>query len=588
MKRSSSSTNIVGVSSLVVMVALVLHHRHHPPPSAFKSQHHQRFPSSPFVRQNHTEYSYRSSKSPDKGSTYSSLELPERSGNITSFFVSTFGRRIGGGDLVTATHHHQTTHFSNLNSQPRHDDDPSFSTTHPLNDNLYIIPEHLYPTFRTLPFRWQVFLTGIIVSVAIIWQRRLRLRQQQPFQPGSSNNNNNNTSSNYGQFFCCTLLLGMVLNMLLQELLLPPTRISAKELQNKHVLPSKLSRYEHVTIPGNDGDDDNFDNNDSSLGVHFLEYNNSHNTAFNQIYNYDAIYVNHGFGANALSWLPSLPTLVDALGARKGLGHDAVGLGFTDRPNNGAAYSFLFSAKIGNALLLLQQQQQQQQHYELMASNNTKATITATGGGGFVLMGHSMGSITTLQMALDLPREIPKRVILVSPALGYFPSSRVPSWFDATVVTPVVSMIVGSILNRPLQFTLRRVIGTQLTCFWKCLLQLLWGPTGLTDADVLRFKWHAIAAGWERGMIHLALSFLQPTGVTDDDLISQVLELPNTTIDVIVAAHDVVVPPRYVRSYLAPFQDKIGIVQLNNLGHDPHEEDVNLFVDTVSSLLAQR
>ena len=50
---------------------------------------------------------------------------------------------------------------------------------------------------------------------------------------------------------------------------------------------------------------------------------------------FDAVYVNHGFGALALSWLPAMPKLARAFGGSSAaalvLGHDAPGFGFTDR-----------------------------------------------------------------------------------------------------------------------------------------------------------------------------------------------------------------------------------------------------------------
>ena len=176
------------------------------------------------------------------------------------------------------------------------------------------------------------------------------------------------------------------------------------------------------------------------LGVHYLKYprdsndNSNNNININNAtgdssgYEFQAMYMNHGFGASSLSWLPALPKLTDTLRAKFGIGHDAVGFGFTERPSSDSNdddksyyYTPLGSASIGISLL---------RKYCLFSSS----TATSTGGGSpaatteptsvintndpIILFGHSMGSIATLHMALQLPRDVPKLIILCAPALG--------------------------------------------------------------------------------------------------------------------------------------------------------------------------
>jgi hypothetical protein len=93
------------------------------------------------------------------------------------------------------------------------------------------------------------------------------------------------------------------------------------------------------------------------LGVHWLELEyqqEQEQPSFtaDQNYTFQSIFVNHGFGASSLSWLPALPVLVQRLTAKVGLGHDAVAFGFTDRPSGSlVAYTSVASSHIGCELL---------------------------------------------------------------------------------------------------------------------------------------------------------------------------------------------------------------------------------------------
>jgi pimeloyl-ACP methyl ester carboxylesterase len=220
----------------------------------------------------------------------------------------------------------------------------------------------------------------------------------------------------------------------LQDIFLPPSRLSIETLRQQYFLPSSLSKYEQVKV--------SVPNSSRNLGVHYLEYSNT----TPQPKRFDAIYVNHGFGASSLSWLPALPSLVQRLGARVGLGHDAIGFGFTDRPDDVQLYTTGSSATIGTQLLLQN------------INSSPKAAVA--------LFGHSLGALTTLKMALKLPKETSKFIFLSAPALGL---SRVkkkkvstrqrPSLLRRVVLHPVGNGLRKAVAYPVGGYVLRRIVG---------------------------------------------------------------------------------------------------------------------------------
>ena len=239
------------------------------------------------------------------------------------------------------------------------------------------------------------------------------------------------------------LVFSAVSKAILQELLVPPSRISTPDLIQKFGLPSTLSQFQTLHISAA---------TPREQGVHYLQYDStptptSINSSSTTQFTFEAIYVNHGFGANSLSWLPVLPRLVDRMKAKRGLGHDATGFGFTDRPKRDPKtqshlhiYTPKGSSEIGNTLLLQQ----------AAVDESDKPVL---------LMGHSMGCLTTLHMATTLPNSMRKWVVLVSPALGVSPAERSKtnskkSWIPRRIKD--VGIAVVSVVGR---YALRRVVG---------------------------------------------------------------------------------------------------------------------------------
>jgi pimeloyl-ACP methyl ester carboxylesterase len=115
---------------------------------------------------------------------------------------------------------------------------------------------------------------------------------------------------------------------------------------------------------------------------------------------------------------------------------------------------------------------------------------------------------------------------------------------------------------------------------------MVWGdPKKLSQSDVLRFQWPSIGSGWERGLLNFARAQASPgPQETDAELLQKVLQLENTTVSVICGSKDRVISPSMVRKFFQPYP-QVRLVELEGLGHDPFEEDPELFLQTVEKLL---
>jgi hypothetical protein len=307
----------------------------------------------------------------------------------------------------------------------------------PDEPNLFEIPTSLHPIYRPLPTLAKVASTifSIFVAAASTWPDRTNVSWLQPLL--SFRTNRLRSFQKVLEFALKCAVTGLVTNLVTQEVFLSPSRISTAQLAANYHLPSALSRYEPlpVILP-----------NAGNLSIHWLEYHpkpESSSSLNATNFPFAALYVNHGFGASSLSWLPALPALVDQLGARVGLGHDAPGFGFTDRSDDIRSFTPQSSSNIASSLL--QSQLDRQQHDQADS---------------VILFGHSMGSITTLFMALSLPEEIQKQIVLVAPALGVSPQSnriiqvQFPKWSQ-----PAIRLIGKVIVDPPASFLLKRLVG---------------------------------------------------------------------------------------------------------------------------------
>ena len=172
--------------------------------------------------------------------------------------------------------------------------------------------------------------------------------------------------------------------------------------------------------------------------VYYLKYVPHLQSSVNNGTTFNAIYFNYRFGASSLSWLPSLTSITHKLNAKVSLAHDAVRFGLTQRPyitkdqsskkgrkrSNVIQYTFTVSATIGTALLSSYSSISDKKK-ESSISSVTPIEETLISSSSVTLFGHSMGCITTLHMALELPKTMEKEIFLVAPTL--FPTANVPS-----------------------------------------------------------------------------------------------------------------------------------------------------------------
>lgn len=123
--------------------------------------------------------------------------------------------------------------------------------------------------------------------------------------------------------------------------------------------------------------------------------------------------------------------------------------------------------------------------------------------------------------------------------------------------------------------------------FWRRGLEQVWfDKKKLTDSDVLRFQWPAVGRGWEDGILTFTRAMAQPPPMTDNQLLKQVVTPEaNAIVTVIVSRTDKVIPSKRMQKFLSPFEGKLQIVEMADVGHDPFEEDVEGFVSVVEELL---
>mmetsp|Transcript_1213 Transcript_1213/g.2452 ORF Transcript_1213/g.2452 Transcript_1213/m.2452 type:complete len:475 (-) Transcript_1213:791-2215(-) len=411
---------------------------------------------------------------------------------------------------------------------------------------LNYIPKTLSPIYKGVPWLLDISLIflSLWASAVTTWKRMTWLQPLAILKGWKAVP----TTGELVVFVTKAVLLSVFARTVIQDLFLPPSRVSMKSLLQQHFLPSSLSRYETLSVSGSDGKDE-------SIGVHFLEYANPTNNTSS----FDALYLNHGFGASSLSWLPVIPTLTKRLGARVCLGHDAAGFGFTDRPDDLGLYMTKGSGRIAANLLLKK------------TSSSTPKSVA--------LVGHSLGCLATLKMALELPEETSKLIVLCAPALGVRTPTSVQKekWW-----TGAATILRENLFYPVFGYTLRRAVGGKK--FWRRGLEAVWGDKSkLRDSDVLRFQWPSVGLGWERGLLEFTraqLSAFDEEDLQDDrTLLRRVMDMPNTKVMVILGGSDRVIPPGFSRKFFEDFG--LPVQEMVGLGHDPFEEKPEEFSDLV-------
>jgi len=465
--------------------------------------------------------------------------------------------------------------------------------------NVFNFPSSIFPEYQPLPLALKAMLGFLSL---LTWSKT-----------AASTNAANILNGRNIKFLLKSMISFIISTMLIQDIFYAPSRIDTAALARNNWLPSKLSCYSIVktSIPpqilGHEVDGHGQEPLDmDAMGVHFLEYENEkHNPDHD--YSFDAIYFNHGFGASSLSWLPAIPSLVNKLGGKVGLAHDAPGFGFTDRPPSSGRkgglvpYSSTGSAALGNALLA--------SRMSMSANMDTDTDSVSTAGKKkkVVLFGHSMGCASTLKMALSLPSDLDITVVLVAPALvGDFPkdenqkgaeeenpASRVKQSVQQLTSSqpPEIRLFFGSfiaalrrvILDPVIIYILRRIVGRKR--FWNDGLALAWGnPSLVSDTDAKRFQWPSIGRGWESGLLSFTRSRIASTCAYkggEIQLLSDVLDSPHTKVVICHGTSDPIVPLSMTKKIIDHFQGRVSFIPLEGQGHDPFEEKVDDFVNSV-------
>jgi pimeloyl-ACP methyl ester carboxylesterase len=578
----------------------------------------------------------------------------------------------------------------------------------PGEPNLYEIPPGLSPTYRPLPLPVQaaVWLASCVAVAALDalggggprktrpsgWLAALVAAAATPF---STVSRSIAPPSSLPPVRSLVWLLAKVAAVALaacalaQDRYFAPSRVPLGALLReggRYHLPSRLSRF------------------DARTGAHYLEYRadgdggeddggpsgaagrRSRGPPTRGSFRYRALHANHGFGASSLSFLPALPAMADRLRCRVALGHDAPGFGLTQRratepaPGDSSSaasrggedaaerrrhldrYTFRGSAELGWELLRPRLVSNGGANTgEIGSADGARRGDPPTavrGGGGrdsgdeddsglpVLLLGHSMGAISTLHMALRVPPRVPVDVVLVAPALGIrrgpgraaatsrrrqrgaasiaeiaaASNASVPlaggaspaaSSFEIragaaarqslarALVRPLfvagraVRGAAGSAVRAALRYALKRAVGRP--GFWKRGLRLAWGdPARVSDADALRFQWPSVVEGWEQGLLDFAAAQRRRGGELDGDhedeyddveLLERVLRRPRTRVAVVLGTRDRVVPRSRVRQFFAKYPS-VACLEMDGLGHDPFEENVAAFVALVDGALS--
>jgi len=132
-------------------------------------------------------------------------------------------------------------------------------------------------------------------------------------------------------------------------------------------------------------------------------------------------------------------------------------------------------------------------------------------------------------------------------------------------------------------------LGYRTKNFWRNGLSQAWGDSKrLSETDVLRFQWPSVRKNWEKGLLCFTKSRLlgictYPGG--DFGLLQDVVDMPNCRVVIAYGSKDAVVPFKQIQKIQQRFPD-ITYISFEGLGHDPFEENPDLFVRNISRILS--
>jgi len=587
---------------------------------------------------------------------------------VPSRSISSSSSGGGGSSHIGETFAFSSWRQSSGSSSSSSSGTHSLTVTPPLKrfdePNLNNFPVELSPVYRTIPATFQLFwaTVSIILIVKQTYTSTISWDIRKNILPRKS----------IISFIFRSLVLFLTGKEVIREIGYQPSRVSTLSLQQNNCLPSTLSQYQPIPyqlFPQSLIDcRDNLTIGTQTIhnqklihkipsyavqnNIHYLRHVVSKEEEEEQQqqhqeqsptaspsslpYQYHTIHASHGFGASSLSFLPVIPKLAKRLNARTVLAHDAAGFGFTDRPHGNLwEYSSVASAAIGNSLVVQEMNLEGNKNTEFEAETRFETeTETKVDKQAVLLIGHSVGSLAALHMALTLPSGLKRRVILVAPALlgsklkedhkdssskeqrqgnstslsntyissfiSRFKSNHMVELFSNffTQRLSTVMILVGRFfglfrkifIDTVLEYLLRRLVHTPN--FWGKGLRAVWGdPKLVSESDVLRFQWPSIGKGWERGLLAFTrtrlFSSLSSYPGGDLGLLQDALRHPDVIgISIIHGTRDTIVPLSNSQRIGRNFLD-VKVLEMEGLGHDPFEEDVDQFISLLKENLGK-
>ena len=344
----------------------------------------------------------------------------------------------------------------------------------------------------------------------------------------------------------------------------------------------------------------------------------------------------HGFGANTYSWeRAALDPLAERLGATA-VAHDAPGFGLTERSSDLARYTARTNAAIARAMLDLAEQPpggsaddaRESETYENKTWNDVVGEMETSQADGpvsekkkksdarRVVVGHSMGGVAAAVAAAEGDVD---DVILVAPAVIAAPpgnekdargnaagaAKKNPLAALLAAAARALRVVLAFAASPVLTLALRKLVRS--ASFWRDGLGRAVGAAAAarvradaTWADGYRRP--SAVAGWDAGMVRVVLSAAtggvslaramlgaaSPTAEADSPAnVIEALSKSKARVLIVHGSDDMIVPAGNSRA-LAERIPRAELVEMPGVGHMPHEEAPEAFLDAVTAFLAKR
>ena len=343
----------------------------------------------------------------------------------------------------------------------------------------------------------------------------------------------------------------------------------------------------------------------------------------------------HGFGANTYSWeREALGPLAERLGATV-VAHDAPGFGLTERSGDLRRYTARTNAAISRAMLdLAESGGSGSGENENEASGKTwndvvgemangdetvssGATSRKSARARRVIVGHSMGGVAAAIAAAEGDVD---DVVLVAPAVIAAPQANIgggtrgnagsPSGSPANPAAALLSAVARALrvalafaASPLLKLAVRKLVRS--VSFWR---DGLGKAVGAAAAQRMRadatwadgYRRPSAVTGWDKGMVRVVLAAAtggvslarallgatSPTAEADKPAnVIEALRASKARILIVHGSDDMIVPVGNSRK-LAELIPRAALVEMPGVGHMPHEEAPEAFLEAVAEFVA--